>query len=89
MALGYAFIDEQGRRHGEDNPEAPHGTFEYVPETGRFAGQRLVIHVFSWEGGVSGTRLVSGERFYCYATDVVEELLGMDDEANMSRLGDR
>jgi len=77
MALGYAFIDEQGVRHGETHSAPPARTFEYVPHTGPFAGQRLIVYASSWDGVVSNTRL-STARYSCHATARVEELLGMD-----------
>jgi hypothetical protein len=78
MALAYAFIDEHGTQHGEDNPQPPHRTFAYVPATGWFVGQRLVVHASSWDGTVSATRLREEGGWSCAATAEVEALLGME-----------
>ncbi len=78
VALAYAFTDEAGVRRGEANP-SPQGVteFPYVPSSGPFAGQSLVIHATSWDGFARGTWLSASDRWGCFATIEVEELLGM------------
>ena len=55
MALAYAFIDETGVYRGESN-QSPRGVteFPYVPSSGPFAGQSLVIHATSWTASLAG-----------------------------------
>lgn len=85
LSLAYAFIDEQGTRHGEDNTVPPDRTFVYVPPTGPFAGQSLVIHASSWDGTVSATRVREQGGYSCAATAEVEALLAMDSPAGTAR----
>lgn len=79
MALAYAFIDATGSRHGA-NDTSEHGIrdFPYTPASGPFAGQQLTMLATTWDGNPSGTWLTASERWGCYATDEVEELLDID-----------
>lgn len=79
MALAYAFVDERGVYRGGSN-RSPRGVTEflYMPLSGPFAGQSLVIHATSWDGFASGTWLSASNRWGCFATTEVEELLGME-----------
>ncbi|WP_253182737.1 hypothetical protein [Arthrobacter sp. SW1] len=79
MALAHAFIDAAGNRHGS-NDISDYGVreFAYTPASGPFAGQPLTMLATTWDGNPSGTWLAASERWGCYATDEVEELLGMD-----------
>ncbi|MBT1681891.1 hypothetical protein [Curtobacterium flaccumfaciens] len=78
MALVYAFIDSSGRRYGDPSASAPSMRFLYRPASGRFAGQPLVMHAATWDGHPSGTWLQAVEHGGCFATTLVDELLGMD-----------
>lgn len=78
MALAYAFFDEAGTRYGEPDPDRPEREFPCVPVSGPFAGQLLTVHAASLEGDVSGTWVPSTDRYGCYATTTVAELLKLD-----------
>lgn len=75
MALAYAFFDEAGIRYGEPGPDRPEREFPCVPVSGPFAGQLLTVHAASLEGDVSGTWVRSTDRYGCFATTTVAELL--------------
>lgn len=87
MAQAYAFIDEDGTRYGEPNPRDPEREFPYVPASGPFAGRELTVHASTWDGFPSGTWLRAWERWGCFATIQVEELLGMDRPGRDPRAG--
>jgi len=87
MALAYAFFDESGVRHGEPNADPPDREFSYVPASGPFAGQQLIVHASSWEGSPSGTWLRVTERWGCFATTEVEEILAMGRHVGDPRAG--
>lgn len=79
MALAYAFVTEDGSHFGEaDDPNIWFTEFPYVPASGPYAGQRLIVHAATWDGHPSGTRLQASERQGWVATIQVEELLAMN-----------